>query len=99
MICHVVAFSRLSFYYVKNSRPQKNTLWSASFVRQNVLKREEKGFAYFDFDSIILHASFLYVRRDKKDVFLTNPAYKSDWSSLLYKGKIYLSQGRTQFLY
>ena len=42
MIFHVMTFSRLSFYYVTNSRPHKNTLWSANFVRLNIFSKEKK---------------------------------------------------------
>ena len=63
MIFHVMTFSRLSFYYVTNSRSKKKSRWSANFVRLNVFSKEKKkGFANFDFDSTILNANFLYVR-------------------------------------
>ena len=39
-----------------------------------IFKRKEKGFAKFDFDSTILNANFLYVRLDKDNVSLSNPA-------------------------
>ena len=74
-----MTFSRLSFYYVTNSRPQKNTLWSAKFVKaEYIFKRKEKWFANFDFDSTILNANFLYVRLDKDNVSLSNPAERGE---------------------
>ena len=64
------------------------------FCKAEYFEKKKKRFAYFDFDSTILHARFLYVRRGKKNVFVTNPAKKSE--SLFYtKGKFYLSQGRS----
>ena len=78
MIFHVMTFSRLSFYYVTNFRPQKNTLRSANFVRVNIFSNEKKGVAYFDFDSSILNGNFLYVRLDKDNVSLSNPAERGE---------------------
>ena len=39
-----------------------------------IFKRKEKGFANCDFDSTIFNANFLYVRLDKDNVSLSNPA-------------------------
>ena len=39
-----------------------------------IFKRKEKGVANFDFDSTILNANFFYVRLDKDNVSLSNPA-------------------------
>ena len=45
---------------------------------ENIFKRKEKGFAYFDFDSVIFNANFLYVRRDKDNVSLSNLAERGE---------------------
>ena len=79
MIFHVMTFSRLSFYYVTNSRPQKKYTVICEFCKaEYIFKRKEKGFANFDFDSIILNANFLYVRLDKDNVSLSNPAERGE---------------------
>ena len=77
MIFHVMTFSRLSFYYVTNSRPQKIRC-DLRIIFQHIFKRKEKEFANFDFDSTILNANFLYVRLDKDDVSLSNPAERGE---------------------
>ena len=57
------------------SRPQKKyTVVDLNYI----FKRKEKGFANFDFDSTILNASFLYVRLDKDNVSLSNPAERGE---------------------
>ena len=72
-------FSRLSFYYVTNSRPQKKYTVICEFCKAEYLfKRKEKGFANFGFDSTILNANFLYVRLDKDNVSLSNPAERGE---------------------
>jgi len=43
-----------------------------------IFKRKEKGVANFDFDSTILNANFLYVRLDKDNVSLSNPAERGE---------------------
>ena len=72
-------FSRLSFYYVTNSRPQKKYTVICEFCKaEYIFKRKEKGFANFGFDSTILNANFLYVRLDKDNVSLSNPAERGE---------------------
>ncbi|CAH3105236.1 unnamed protein product, partial [Porites lobata] len=39
---------------------------------------KEKGVANFDFDFTILNANFLYVRLDKDNVSLSNPAERGE---------------------
>ena len=74
-----MTFSRLSFYYVTNSRPQKNTTVIFEFCKAKyIFKRKEKGFANFDFDSTILNTNFLYVRLDKNNVSLSNSAERGE---------------------
>ena len=43
-----------------------------------IFKRKEQGVANFDFDSTILNANFLYVRLDKDNVSLSNPAKRGE---------------------
>ena len=45
---------------------------------ENIFKRKEKGFAYFDFDFVIFNANFLYVRLDKNNVSLFNLAERGE---------------------
>ena len=79
MIFLVMTFSRLSFYYVTNSRLQKKYTVICEFCKaEYIFKRKEKGFANFDFDSTILNANFLYVRLDKDNVSLSNPAERGE---------------------
>ena len=59
------------------------------FCKAEYFEKKKKRSAYFDFDSTILHARFLYVRLDKKNVFLTNPAKKSE--SLFYTRENFIS--------
>ena len=67
------------FYYVTNFRPQEKYIVICEFCKsENIFKRKEKGFAYFDFDSIILNANFLYVRLDKDNVSLSNLAERGE---------------------
>ena len=74
-----MSFSRLSFYYVTNSRPQKKYPVIYEFCKAGyIFKRKEKGFANFDFDSIILNANFLYVSLDKDNVSISNPAERRE---------------------
>ena len=47
-------------------------------ISEYIFKRKEKGFANFDFDSIILNANFLYVRLDKDNVSLSNLAERGE---------------------
>ena len=57
--------NKKSFYYP----------WICQFCKaEYIFKRKEKGFANFDFDSTILNANFLYVRLDKDNISLFNPA-------------------------
>ena len=48
------------------------------FKAEYIFKRKEKAFANFDFDSTILNANFLYVRLDKDNVSLSNPAERGE---------------------
>ena len=45
---------------------------------ERIFKRKEKGFPNFDFDSTIVNANFLYVRLDKENVSLSNPAERGE---------------------
>ena len=45
---------------------------------KNIFKSKEKGVANFDLDSTILNANFLYLRLDKDNVSLTNPAKRGE---------------------
>ena len=66
------------FVLLRNKFPPAK-LRSAKFVRLNIFSKEkEKGFANFDFDSTILSANFFYVRLDKDNVSLSNPAEKGE---------------------
>ena len=47
-------------------------------ISEYISKRKEKRFAIVDFDSIILNANFLYVRLDKDNVSLSNPAERGE---------------------
>ena len=47
-------------------------------MSEYISKRKEKRFAIVDFDSIILNANFLYVRLDKDNVSLSNPAERGE---------------------
>ena len=50
-----------------------------NFVRLDIFsKGKEKGVVNFDFDSTILNANFLYVRLDKDNVSLSNPAERGE---------------------
>ena len=77
MIFHVMTFSRLSFYYVTNSRPQKIHC-DLRILQVYIFKRKEKGFANFDFDSTILNTNFLYVRLGEDNASLSNPAERGE---------------------
>ena len=78
MIFHVMTFSRLCFITYQISAPpppQKKWTVICEFCKsENVFKRKEKGFAYFEFDSVIFNGNFLYVRLDKDNVSLSNLA-------------------------
>ena len=43
-----------------------------------IFKRKKLRFDNFDFDSTILNANFLYVRLDKDNVSLSNPAERGE---------------------
>ena len=45
---------------------------------KNIFKTKEKGVANFDFDSTIFNGNFLYVRLDKDNVSLSNPAERGE---------------------
>ena len=55
----------------KFSPAKKYTVICEFCKAEYIFKRKEKGFADFDFDSIILNANFLYVRLDKDNVSLS----------------------------
>ena len=69
-------FSRDDIFppFVLFPRAKKYTVICEFCKAEYIFKRKEKGFANFDFDSTILNANFLYVRLDKDNVSLSNPA-------------------------
>ena len=68
------------FVLLRNKFPpaQKYTVICEFCKAEYIFKRKEKGFANFDFDSTILNANFLYVRLDKDNVSLSNPAKRGE---------------------
>ena len=68
------------FVLLRNKFPpaKKYTVICEFCISQYVFKRKERGFANFDFDSTILIANFLYVRLDKDNVSLSNPAERGE---------------------
>ena len=68
------------FYLLRNKFPpaKKYTVICEFCISEYIFKRKERGFANFDFDSTILNANFLYVRLDKDNVCLSNPAERGE---------------------
>ena len=68
------------FVLSRNKFPpaQKYTVICEFCKAKYIFKRKEKGFANFDFDSTILNANLLYVRLDKNNVSLSNPAERRE---------------------
>ena len=81
---------------------KKYTVICEFCISEYIFKRKGKGFANFDFDSTSLNANFLYVRLDKDNVSLSNPAERGEVqggkspSSLNLVQK--LATGNTRFL-
>ena len=75
---HVMAFSRPCFFRNNFPPTKKYTVICEIFKGEYFFKRKEKGFANFDFDSTILKANILYVRLDKDNVSLSNPAKRGE---------------------
>ena len=68
------------FVLLRNKFPpaKKYTVICEFCISEYVFKRKERGFANFDFDSTILIANFLYLRLDKDNVSLSNPAERGE---------------------
>ena len=59
--------------------PEKKYTVVCKFCKaEYIFNRKEKGVANFDFDFTILNANFLYVRLDKDNVSLSNPAERGE---------------------
>ena len=58
--------------------PAKKYAKICEFCKGKYIFKRKKGVAYFDFDSSILHGNFLYVRLDKDNVSLSNPAERGE---------------------
>ena len=68
------------FVLLRNKFPpaKKYTVICEFGKAEYIVKRKEEGVANFDFDSTILNANFFYVRLDKDNVSLSNPAERGE---------------------
>ena len=92
------------FVLLRNKFPpaKKYTVICEFCKAKYIFKRTEKGVANFDFDSTILNANISYVRLDKGNVSLSNPAERGEVQgakiSLVPKPGLKLATGNTRFL-